>query len=147
MARGIEGREIFRDEKDREAFLARLAGLVGPGKCRLYAWALMTNHFHLLVRPEGASLSSIMRRLMTGHAVRFNLRHGRKGHLFQNRYKSVVVEEEPYFLELVRYISLNCVRAGLIGTMAELDVYPFGGHAVIVGKREYPAQDIEGVSG
>jgi len=145
MARGIEGREIFRDEKDREVFLERLAQLVGPGKCRLYAWVLMTNHFHLLVRPEGESLSSVMRRLMTGHAVRFNRRHGRKGHLFQNRYKSIVVEEEPYFLELVRYISLNPVRAGLVGTLSELDRFPYSGHAVIVGRREYPCQDIEGV--
>jgi len=107
--------------------LERLAELVGPGKCRLYAWALMTNHFHLLVRPEGASLSSVMRRLMTGHAVRFNRRHGRKGHLFQNRYKSIVVEDEPYSLGLVRYISLNPVRACLVGTMSELDGFPTAG--------------------
>ena len=145
MARGIEGREIFRDEKDREGFLERLAGLVGPGTCRLYAWVLMTNHFHLLVRPEGVSLSAVMRRLMTGHAVRFNRRHGRKGHLFQNRYKSVVVEEEPYVLELVRYISLNPVRARLVGTMSELDGFPYSGHGVIAGTRAYPAQDVEGV--
>lgn len=147
MARGIEGREIFRDEKDREGFLARLTELVGPGRCRVYAWALMSNHVHLLLRPEGASLSSLMRRLMTGHAVGFNLRHGRKGHLFQNRYKSIVVEEEPYFLELVRYISLNPVRAGVVRTMSELDGFAYTGHAVVVGCRQNPSQDVEGVLG
>jgi hypothetical protein len=82
---------------------------------------------------------------MTGHAVTYNLRHKRQGHLFQNRYKSIVVEEEPYFLELVRYIHLNPVRAGIVKNVEDLATYRYTGHSVIVGKWEYEAQEIETV--
>lgn len=88
MARGIEGSDIFRDDDDREGFLKRLEEGVGkPGGSRLYAWVLMSNHFHLLMRAGKEPLSSMMRRFLTGHAVTYNLRHKRQGHLFQNRYK------------------------------------------------------------
>ncbi len=145
MARGIEGREIFRDDRDRETFLERLGEVATAAGARVYAWCLLPNHFHLLVRPEDRPLSWVMRRVMTGHAVRFNLRHERKGHVFQNRYKSIVVEEEPYFLELVRYIHLNAVRAGLVESLEELDRYPFAGHSVLVGAREAPWQAVDEV--
>ena len=146
MARGIEGREIFRDAEDREVFLARMAGIIDAvGGPRLYAWALMSNHFHLLLRSGEIPLASIMRRLMTGHAVRYNLRHERRGHLFQNRYKSIVVEEEAYFLELVRYIHLNPVRAGLVDGVEDLEKHPYSGHSVLTGKRGYTVQDVEAV--
>jgi REP element-mobilizing transposase RayT len=92
MARGIEGGDIFRCDEDRLGFLTRLTHEInkvdGP---RLYAWTLMSNHFHLLLRPGNGLLSPMMRRLMTGHAVSCNMRHKRKGHLFQNRFKSIVV--------------------------------------------------------
>jgi hypothetical protein len=87
----------------------------------------------------------MMRRLLTGHAVTYNLRHKRQGHLFQNRYKSIVVEEEPYFLELVRYIHLNPVRAGIVKNVEELARYRYTGHSVIMGNQEYEAQEIEAV--
>ena len=146
MARGIEGCDIFRDDDDRQAFLKRLAdGVSKPGGPRLYAWTLMSNHFHLLLRVGEESLSATMRRLMTGHAVTYNLRHKRQGHLFQNRYKSIVVEEEPYFLELVRYIHLNPVRCGIVKDLKELATYRYCGHSVIIGRREYEAQDVEAV--
>jgi len=144
MARGIEGWDIFRDDADREGFLKRLGDLANkPGGPRLNAWALLPSHCHLLLRPTEGFLSPFMRRLMTGHAVTYNLRHRRKGHLFQNRYKSIVVEEEIYFLELVRYIHLNPVRAGIVKNVEELANYPYSGHSVIMGKREYSAQDVD----
>jgi putative transposase len=145
IARGIERREIFRDDQDREQFLERLGELLGQGGARLYAWCLLSNHFHFLVRRGDQPLSVLMRRLMTGHAVRFNLRYGRSGHLFQNRYKSIVVEEEPYFLQTVRYIHLNPVRAGLISTRQALDSFPFSGHAVLMGCRASAWQDTDAV--
>lgn len=146
MSRGIEGRDIFCDDEEKEGFLKRLADEVNrPEGPRLYAWALMSNHFHLLLRPGESLLSPIMRRLMTGHAVTYNKRHKRKGHLFQNRYKSIVVEEEPYFLELVRYIHLNPVRAGIVRNLEDLAIYPYTGHSVILGRRENPSQDVEAV--
>src|SRR5512142_1383876 len=75
-----------------------------------------------------------MRRLLTGYAVAFNLRHGRTGHLFQNRYKSIVCEEDPYLLELVRYIHLNPLRSRVVRTLEELDMYRWSGHSVLVGR-------------
>ena len=134
MARGIEKRPIFRDDRDRDDFLRRLAGLSKEGSWVVYAWSLMPNHFHLLVRTAALPLSRSMRRLLTGYAGAFNRKHRRSGHLFQNRYKSVVCEEEPYFLELVRYLHLNPVRARVVGTLRELDRYPYSGHSAVVGR-------------
>jgi hypothetical protein len=77
-----------------------------------------------------------MRRLLTGYALSYNRRHRRIGHLFQNRYKSIVCEEEPYLLELVRYIHLNPLRAKEVKSLAELEQYPWSGHSVLVGRRK-----------
>ncbi len=82
-----------------------------------------------------------MRSLLTGYAGAFNRRHHRVGHLFQNRYKSIVVEEEPYLLELVRYLHLNPVRANVISGFRALDRYPWTGHSALVGVVPRPSQD------
>jgi putative transposase len=81
-------------------------------------------HFHLLVRTGSQPLSLSMRKLLTGYVVKFNRRHHRYGHLFQNRYKSIVCEEDPYLLEITRYIHLNPLRAGLVKDLVELSWYP-----------------------
>jgi len=124
MARGIERREIFKDDKDRNSFLQRFAIILEETQTQCYAWALIPNHFHLLVRIGPTPLSKVMRRLMTGYAVTFNKRHKRSGHLFQNRYKSVICEEDPYLLELIRYIHLNPLRACIVNDLKELDNIP-----------------------
>ena len=136
MARGIERSEIFKDDQDHKSFLDRLAIILDETQTQCYAWALIPNHFHLLLRTSLTPLSKVMRRLMTGYAVTFNKRHKRSGHLFQNRYKSVVCEEDPYLLELIRYIHLNPLRAGLVKDLKELDRYPWTGHSAIIGKRK-----------
>ena len=110
MARGIEGRNIFRTDKDRNDFLDRLAAQCEAEALKVYGWTLIPNHFHLLVRTGNRSISASMRKILTGYVVRFNRRHQRQGHLFQNRYKSIVCEEDPYLLELTRYIHLNPLR-------------------------------------
>jgi REP element-mobilizing transposase RayT len=138
MARGIERRKIFWDDKDRSSFLERLAVILEETQTQCYAWALIPNHFHLLLRTSLTPLSKVMRRLMTGYAVTFNKRHKRSGHLFQNRYKSVVCEEDQYLLELIRYIHLNPLRAGLVKDLKELDKYPWTGHSAIMGKKKNP---------
>jgi hypothetical protein len=79
-----------------------------------------------------------MRRLMTGYAVTFNKRHKRSGHLFQNRYKSIICEEDPYLLELIRYIHLNPLRAKLVENLKALDKYQWTGHSAILGRRKNP---------
>ena len=80
----------------------------------------MTNHVHLLLRTGTAPIASIMRRLLTGYAVRLNRRHRRYGHLFQNRYKSILCEEDGYLKQLVAYIHLNPFRAGIVADVAAL---------------------------
>ena len=84
-----------------------------------------------------------MRRVLTGYAVYFNHRHKRVGHLFQNRYRSILCQKDAYFLELVRYIHLNPLRAGIIKTVGELERYPWSGHGVLVGKNnnDWQARD------
>jgi putative transposase len=141
IVRGIERRDIFNDDHDRQLFVDRFTTLLSETGVRCYAWALLSNHFHLLLMPSSTPLSYFMRRLLTGYAVSFNRRNKRSGHLFQNRYKSIVCEEEPYLLELVRYIHLNPLRAGMVSNMDELDVYPWSGHSVMMGKRKLDEQD------
>lgn len=136
MARGIERRTIFHDDSDRKDFIARLSEIILPSETSLYAWALMSNHFHLFFQRRKVPLAQIMRRLMTGYAVAFNRRHHRTGHLFANRYKAVLCEKEPYFLELIRYVHLNPLRAGIVRTLEELRRYPWSGHAVLMGERK-----------
>ena len=145
IARGIERRDIFLDDDDRRNFLERLSTLFAETSTRCFAWALMKNHFHLLLMPEAQPLATFMRRLLTGHALFFNRRHARSGHLFQNRYKSIVCEEEPYLLELIRYIHLNPLRAGAVLDLTGLDGYPWSGHAVLMGMKQLAGYDAEGV--
>jgi len=111
----------------------------------VYAWALMPNHFHLLARTATQRLSKSMRKLLTGYAVSYNRRHNRYGHLFQNRYRSIVCEKDPYFLELTRYIHLNPLRAGIVKSLEELNGYHWTGHSAIVGRVERAWQDTEAV--
>jgi hypothetical protein len=88
-----------------------------------------------------------MRELLTGYVVNFNRRHKRYGHLFQNRYKSILCEEDPYLLELTRYIHLNPLRARIVKDLKELRVYPWAGHSAIMGKQERGWQDVGAVLG
>jgi REP element-mobilizing transposase RayT len=139
--RGIEKRDIFTNDGDRLDFVRRFSRLLESTGTECLAWALMSNHFHLLLRTTAIPLSRFMKRLLTGYAVTFNLRHGRTGHLFQNRYKSIVCDEEEYLLELVGYIHLNPLRAGLVSTLDALDSYPWSGHSVLMKNAELVGQE------
>jgi putative transposase len=143
MARGIERSSIFRNDKDREDFVDRLGKCAEETQTIIYAWALIPNHFHILLRSGPQGLSHFMRRLLTGYATTFNKRHRRSGHLFQNRYTSIVCEEDPYFMELIRYIHLNPIKAHIIKTMEELDAYPWSGHHIVMGRKDISWQDSE----
>lgn len=131
-ARGIEKRDIFLDDSDRDAFLGRVGVNLGKWHVRCSAWTLMPNHFHLLVRSERGCLASFMQCLLTGYSRYFNERHERVGHLFQNRYKSPVVSNDGYFREVVRYIHLNPLRSGIVRSVDALEEYPWTGHRRIV---------------
>ena len=103
MGRGIERKKIFTNDTDRNDFIDRLAGLAEEGAMDVYAWVLMPNHFHILCKTHNRPFSSSMRKVLTGYVVNFNRRHRRYGHLFQNRYKSIVCQEDRYLKELVHY--------------------------------------------
>ena len=141
IVRGIERRRIVNDVTDRKNFVKRLGELADGTRTKIYAWALMTNHAHILLRSAEIGLAGFMRRLLTGYAISYNRRHRRWGHLFQNRYKSIICEEDAYFKELVRYIHLNPLRAKLVKNLEKLDRYRWSGHGVLMGKVENEWQD------
>lgn len=137
ILRGIENRVIVDDDNDRRNFVNRKGEMANKTNTVIYAWALMSNHAHILLRSSEYGLLTFMRRFLTGYAISYNRRHMRWGHLFQNRYKSIVCDEDAYFQELTRYIHLNPLRAELVKNMNALDEYPWCGHSVIMGKVDY----------
>jgi REP element-mobilizing transposase RayT len=143
IVRGIEKRNIFKDNSDRRSLIKRLGNVLKETKTPCYAWALMPNHFHLLLKTGLTPIATIMRRLLTGHAVYFNRRHHRWGHLFQNRYKSILCQEETYLLELVRYIHLNPLRAKQVSDLRQLEHYLYCGHSVLLGNHQNDWQSID----
>ncbi len=143
IVRGIERQRIFFDDLDRDNLVARLNAILPESITRCYAWALIPNHFHLLLRTGYVPVATVMRRLLTGYAVSFNRRHRRHGPIFQNRYKSILCQQDPYLLELVRYIHLNPLRAGVISNYKELGEFAYSGHAAILGRDRQPFQDAD----
>ena len=143
IIRGIERKKIFRNDADRSNFLARLSTIVSETQTTCYAWALIPNHVHLLLRTGTAPIATVMRRLLTGYAVSFNRKYQRHGQLFQNRYKSILCQEDRYFKELVRYIHLNPLRANQAMDLKALDRFRWCGHSAIMGKTADDWQNIE----
>ena len=145
IGRGVERRPIFRTDRDREDFLARLATVVEEEDLRLFAFVLMGNHFHLVVRRDGSPLGHVMKRVLAGYGVAFNLRHRRSGHLFENRYKAVLCQEDAYLLQLVRYVHLNPVRAKMV---SDPGAYLWSSHLYYLRRKEAPPWlDVETVLG
>lgn len=132
MARGIEKGDIFKYDTDRADFVDRLQRCVKETDASIMAWALMPNHVHLLVRTGTVPLWKFMHKLLTGHAVYFNTKYDRVGHLFQNRYRSILVQTETYFMKLVRYIHLNPLKANIVQNMELLNMYPWTGHMGVI---------------
>ncbi|MEA3544874.1 MAG: transposase, partial [Thermodesulfobacteriota bacterium] len=145
MIRGIERRNIFRSKKAREDFLQRLGQLIPETGTHCYGWAFLSNHAHFLFRTADVPLSILMRRLLTGYVVGFNRRHNRHGQLFQNRFKSIVCQDNLYLKELVCYIHLNPLRAGLVADLEKLDKYSYCGHSALMGHVERKWQKTEDV--
>lgn len=143
IVRGIERRKIFNDDDDRAEFLQRLAKALEKSGSHCHAWVLMPNHFHLLIQTGKKPMSDLMRSLMSGYVGYFNRKYRRSGYLVQNRYKSILCQQDAYYMELVRYIHLNPLVSGLVKTMDELNKYPWSGHAVLMGKakREWYHED------
>ncbi len=143
IIRGIERKKIFRSDYDRSNFVGRLAELVPETQTECFAWALIPNHAHLLFRTGSVPVSRLMSRLLTGYAGWFNKKYHRHGQLFQNRYKSILCQEDAYLKELVRYIHLNPLRAGIVEDLKELDKYSWCGHSSVMGKKKQPWQNVD----
>ncbi|HHT9135604.1 MAG TPA: transposase, partial [Candidatus Avalokitesvara rifleensis] len=134
-ARGNERKAIFRSDEDREGFLVILAQAVDRYRLILHAYVLMGNHYHLLVETREANLSLALRHLNGLYTTYFNHIHRRVGHLFQGRYKAILVEKESYLLELSRYIHLNPVRAQVA---SQLQSFVWSSYLDYVGRRRAP---------
>jgi REP element-mobilizing transposase RayT len=147
IVRGIEGRKIFRSDYDRQNFIDRIGKLILETQTDCFAWALIPNHTHLLLRTGLIPISVLMSRLLTGYAVWFNKKYRRHGQLFQNRYKSILCQEDPYLKELVRYIHLNPLRAGVVEDMKKLDNHPWCGHSVVMNKTKQEWQNVDYIYG
>lgn len=145
IIRGSNRGLIFNDNDDRNAFVNRMGTLAQTTETKIYAWALMDNHAHMLIKSGGRGLPDYMRKLLSWYAQYFNRRHKRSGHLFQNRYKSIICEEDTYFQKLIAYIHLNPLRVGAVENLNDLGVYPWTGHSVIMGKSEHVWQEIDAV--
>ena len=140
LDRGDRREAIFRDDADRERFLATLGEGCGRTGWRVHAWVLMSNHYHLLLETPQANLVAGMRWFQTTSTVRFNRRHRLSGHLFQGRYKAVVVDpgQRGYFATLSDYIHLNPVRARLVGLKDRLFRLPLEQLPLVCGESGTP---------
>jgi REP element-mobilizing transposase RayT len=141
MSRGIDGMPIFRSDADRTAFLAILSNQLQKSGYQLYAWVLMPNHYHLVLRTTDYPLAACMRSVNSRYAQYFRKQLSTRGYLFQDRYKSIVTQDQNYVEELIRYVHLNPVRAGICKSIDALDSYQWCGHSVLMGRQDAPYQN------
>lgn len=134
-SRGNEQKDIFKTQLDRKKFLSYLESSVMRYGAVIHVWCLMSNHYHLLMETPSGNLSQIMRHINGAYTTYFNIKRKRAGHLFQGRYKSILVEADSYAVELSRYIHLNPVRAGMA---ANLEGYQWSSYRSYIGLSEVP---------
>ncbi len=123
-SRGDRREDIYLSDDDRREWLAVLALVCDRFNWVVHAYCQMTNHYHLVVETVEANLSAGMRQLNGLYTQRFNRRHGQVGHLFQGRYKAILVQKEAHLLELSRYVVLNPVRAGMVELPEKITRHP-----------------------
>lgn len=140
MTRGVEKRRIVLDDSDRDNLAFRLGRCSTETGIRVHAWVIMPNHLHILAETGDVPLSRFMHKLLTGYAVRFNRKYERVGHLFQGRYKSILVHKETYFIRLLRYIHRNPLEALITTSVDHLSNYRWSGHIGILDPAAYPWQ-------
>jgi REP element-mobilizing transposase RayT len=134
-SRGNERKNIFKDKKDREQFLSYVGSAYLRYKAVIHIYCLMNNHYHLLIETPKGNLSQIMRHINGAYTTYYNIRHRRPGHLFQGRYKAILVDADAYAGELSRYIHLNPVRAGMIEIPEK---YKWSSYSYYIKKKKKP---------
>lgn len=134
-SRGNERKDVFKSQKDREQFLEYLESAVNRYEAVIHAYCLMNNHFHILLETPSGNLSKIMQHINGAYTNYFNMKRKRSGHLFQGRYKAIVIEADEYAQQLSRYIHLNPVRANIVGKPEE---YRWSSYLDYVGERKRP---------
>ena len=134
-ARGNEQKNIFRNNRDREKFLSYLESAVDRYGVVIHAYCLMDNHYHALIETPKGNLSQIMRHINGAYTTYFNTKRRRAGHLFQGRFKAILVDRDEYATTLSRYIHLNPVRAGIVALPEE---YPWSSYHYYVGQKKVP---------
>lgn len=135
ILRGNAGDQVFFDDLDRQRLYLIIQFAVERFRCRIHAFCLMRNHLHLVVQVDDIPLSAIMQNMALRYTKWINYRRNRTGHLFQGRYKAILVDADAYLLELVRYVHLNPVRAGASSTPED---YPWSGHRCYLGTESIP---------
>lgn len=145
VVRGLEPCAIFPGDGDRQDFVDRLARLLPETETTCLAWSLVPNQGHLALRSGPRGLAHIMRRLLTGYAASFNRRHGRAGHVFQNRYHSTFSEGRTHLSALVRSIHRYPLQTGVVSSLAALAEFPWCGHGALLGRVRHPWQATEDV--
>ncbi|MBD3392540.1 MAG: hypothetical protein GF418_10685 [Chitinivibrionales bacterium] len=143
MARGIDGRAVFIDDADRNRFLDLLSRGLSRVSYKCYGWSLMPNHYHLVIRASEEPLGPFMRRLNSTYARYFNRKNERKGYVFQDRFKSIPTQDQLYLEELIRYVHLNPLRAGICRDFRVLNRYLWSGHSCIMGYAKRGFQDVK----
>ena len=129
-SRGNDRGDVFGDDDDRRYYLDLLCSVISAFRLKIYAYTLMSNHIHLFLKTLVPNISEAMHRLNLDYSIYFNKRHGKTGHLFESRFKSKLVQEDRYFLALLRYIHMNPVKAGIVPSPEN---YEWSSHRAYLG--------------
>lgn len=131
ITRGINQQNIFSTDDDYERFLNTTTRYCRKSKCEIYAYCLLDNHIHLLLKEGQEPLATTMKKIGTSYVYYYNWQYNRKGHLFQDRFKSEPVEDDNYFLTVIRYIHLNPIKAGIADNLSS---YPYSSYIEYINK-------------
>lgn len=134
-AHAVDGRALFVDTDDRRDIVSRMCRILPEDGARCFGWTLMGNHLHAVLKTGVRPLGTTMQRVLTGYAMRFNGRAGRKGHLFQGRYGSRPLRDEADLVAVIRYVLRNPLEAGIVRSLESLERYPWGGFGALRGRR------------
>lgn len=141
--RAIDGRDLFEDVGDRHDIISRFSEILPEGGGRCFGWTLMSNHIHAVVKTDAQRLGTLMQRVFTGYAMRFNGRAGRRGHLLEGRFGSRPLKDDADLHAVIRYVLRNPLEAGLVRSLEALERYPWGALGALLGLR--PALPFESV--